>query len=129
MSSFEEIVMDGVLAGQAGDAEGVSKQVARASVKMAVMRAMFCQGPVTRSSACGRILDQRSAALFSFGEKGEHGMLVVCGKCQARWEDFSTELSNSKGFPVLVETWRGARLITPQAPEVDGQLELPGGDA
>ena len=103
MSDFEKIVYDGMQATLDGDKEKVSLAVARASVKMAVMRQLFC--PI---EWCKSILDQSSAALLSIDPSGETQMAVVCGKCKEKFLANAQEFATETKQEVLVETWDGA---------------------
>ena len=121
MDSIETIITGAMMGALDGTLNPPGVSLARIAVSNAVQRAISCQSP----TKCGRVLDQSSAALFSFGEDAEHGAMVVCGKCMSKWEDFSRELSQDKDMVVTVETWRGASKITPGPVAIDGeQLDL-----
>ena len=109
MNGIESIITSAMMGALDGTLNPPGVSLARIAVSNAVQRAISCQSP----TKCGRVLDQSSAALFSFGEDAEHGQFVVCAGCQSKWEEFSRGLSQDKDMVVTVETWRGASKITP----------------
>ena len=110
-----------IVANQDGDTAECETQVSKMSITMAVQNAITCQC----KTGCRRVMDARTASLFSFGEDAEHGMIAVCGSCSPRWIQFSQDLSEDKGIGSKVETWLGVQSIGPSTPASDdGQMDI-----
>ena len=73
MNGIESIITSAMMGALDGTLNPPGVSLARIAVSNAVQRAISCQSP----TKCGRVLDQSSAALFSFGEDAEHGQFVV----------------------------------------------------
>ena len=112
---------DAMMAALGGDTHARDVAIAKASITAAVQTAITCQC----KTGCRRILDVRTASLFSFGEDASHGMIAICGSCSPRWIAFSRDLSRDRGIDTTVETWLGVQHITQSAPVITGeQLDL-----
>lgn len=117
----ETLIFDAICARADNDTHGQTLTESKLSVQMAVRTAIRCQC----ATGCKRVLDQRTASLFSFGEDAQHGMTVICGTCSPRWIQFSRDLAGDKGIPTTVETWLGVERITPGPVLMAGeQLDL-----
>ena len=112
---------DAIIAALGGDTHARDVAISKASITAAVQTAITCQC----KTGCRRVLDVRTASLFSFGENASQGMIAICGACSPRWIAFSRDLSRDRGIDTTVETWLGVEHITQTAPVITGeQLDL-----
>lgn len=92
MTSFEQIIGEGIFSGDHDTA------LAKTTVKMMVMRHIFCRG-------CGNVLDQSSAIVAETAEETPIG--VFCPTCWERIDTGTLAKLRAKGMRVL--TWKGVQ--------------------